>query len=537
MSNPPRTARDWFDGLVDLPYEKQNQQLHALAQSDPSMVQVVRRLLAADLNDAPFPLAIEGIQARAALNPEAIDPADEMPTPPPLSDLVLSDPENLGQPSIPGFRFIRPIGEGGMGVVWLARQLGTNRLVAIKQLSPGLIGSKSAQERFRREVEAVASLSHPYIVPVLATGVHQAVFYFAMAYIPGTTLGERMSSSPLLESLRLFEKICQAVGHAHQRGLVHRDLKPGNIMVTPENNPCLLDFGLAKDGDSDHLTLTGQVVGTLAYLSPEQLEHGSHKIDVRSDVFSLGVLLHQMATGVLPFQRHWQQTHQGVGQETPPPIRVASREINRALELVCHKALAAEPNDRYRDANALAEDIHRLLKFENVKAKPIAPWRRWWSWACRPERAVQASWIIGAIVVMVGLLHMLAFVMFALRDDAGSDLDAVSSTHAWFYVFLAGATLGAVSSLKQVRLIAKFNMHALCFCFAGALLALLWNLGNLFNSITVFDTLELVNSAQKTSLFFVCVLINLFVLVVLLLASVSIRANKKRTLGFSVSSA
>lgn len=294
-----------------------------------------------------------------------------------------------GQPDAPfieGYKIIREIGRGGMGAVYLAVQESTKREVGLKVLLEGPFASTTAKRRFEREVELAAQLDHPNIVTILDSGITSGRYFCAMRFIEGRRLdryiaGQKLSPDQLLT---LFLKICKAINHAHLKGVIHRDLKPSNILVDDRGEPFILDFGLAKpadgstlsDMDQTQLSMTGQIMGTLPYMSPEQTTGRQQDVDVRSDVYSLGVILYQLLTGRFPYQvagKLAEVLHNiaEVAPERPSTIR---RNINNEIETIVLKALAKEPMRRYQSAEAFGGDIERYLKGEAIEAKRDSGW-------------------------------------------------------------------------------------------------------------------------------------------------------------------
>ncbi|MEW6250545.1 MAG: serine/threonine-protein kinase [Planctomycetota bacterium] len=292
--------------------------------------------------------------------------------------------------SFTGYSIIRELHRGGQGVVYQALQESTQRKVAIKVMREGPFAGAADRARFDREVHILGQLNHPHIVAIHDTGSAAGHLYFVMDYIPGHPLDIHMAGAKhtLDETLRLFGKICDAVNAAHLRGVIHRDLKPSNIRIDPEGEPHILDFGLAKvaagAADSSGMTLTGQFVGSLPWASPEQAEGAPAKIDVRTDVYALGVILYQMLTGRFPYEvigpmrdvlnniltaepvrpsaLGWQGVPGGRGG------RLAGR-INDEIDTIALKCLHKERERRYQTAGELARDVGHYLNGEPIEAK------------------------------------------------------------------------------------------------------------------------------------------------------------------------
>ncbi|MHC4397228.1 MAG: protein kinase domain-containing protein [Planctomycetota bacterium] len=270
---------------------------------------------------------------------------------------------------------------GGQAVVYRATQKATKRIVALKVLLQGPHASVRAQYRFEREVDLAASLQHPNIVTIYDSGIAQGQYYFAMEYIDGKPLDEYVQSEklPLRQTMELFNKVCSAVAYAHQRGVMHRDLKPGNILVDDNAEPHILDFGLAKLVDASQQTtpeavmtsIPGKVIGTLAFMSPEQASAQPDAVDVRTDVYSIGMILYKILTDNFPYDvsgsmlailRNIQET------EPTRPSKLISH-FNSEVEAILLKTLTKEPDRRYQSAAHLQQDIDAWLKGLPVSAK------------------------------------------------------------------------------------------------------------------------------------------------------------------------
>lgn len=286
----------------------------------------------------------------------------------------------LSESSIPGYRIISEIRRGGQGVVYLAMQESTKRKVAIKVMRNGPLTAPSDLARFDQEAELLTRLRHPSIIAIHDRGRAADSCYYIMDYVPGCPLDTYLAGQDGDERaiLLLFKKICEAVNVAHLHGILHRDLKPSNILVDDQGEPKVLDFGLARMTGNDEknrhvegLTVTGQFVGSLPWASPEQVEGRSDRIDIRTDVYSLGVMLYKSLTGAFPYpvtgRMHEVVVH--ILGTTPARPGTLRRGIGDEIETIVLKCLAKEPDRRYQSAGELARDIGHYLSGEPIQAK------------------------------------------------------------------------------------------------------------------------------------------------------------------------
>jgi len=289
-------------------------------------------------------------------------------------------------PIFEGYELLGELPRGGQAIVYKAVQQATGAIVAIKVLLPHLLASERARYYFEKEVRLIGQLDHPRIIRVRDSGVHRGQFYFITDYIDGATLEQYLQQQPLTfrEKVELFRQVCHAVVHAHQRGVMHRDLKMTNIMVDKHGQVCLLDFGLAKACDqlaqSDDraalATMTGQWAGSPATMSPEQAAGTPQLIDFRSDIYSLGVVLYYMVTGRYPYDVSGPlPTVLGNVQHAPPRRpRTLWRKFDADMEAILLKALAKDRAQRYQAAAELLADMDNWLAGLPVRARPVTTW-------------------------------------------------------------------------------------------------------------------------------------------------------------------
>jgi hypothetical protein len=311
-----------------------------------------------------------------------------------------------GLPSLPGYEILGELGRGGMGVVYKARQVGLNRLVALKVILAGEHAGPEQAARFRREAEAAARLQHPHIIQIHDIAEHQGRPYFSMEYLPGGSLAQRLGGTPLpvRDAAALAEALARAVQAAHGRGVVHRDLKPANVLLTADGTPKVGDFGLAKRLDSSGgQTHTGAVMGTPSYMAPEQAAGRTKDVGPPADVYALGAILYEALTGRPPFKAATpvQTIRQVLAEEPVAPARL-QRQVPRDLETVCLKCLEKEPRRRYATAAELADDLSRFLRGEPVQARRVRAWERGLKWARR--RPALAGLAVVGLVALVSVV-------------------------------------------------------------------------------------------------------------------------------------
>ncbi|MCB9838542.1 MAG: tetratricopeptide repeat protein [Phycisphaeraceae bacterium] len=310
------------------------------------------------------------------------------------------------------FKIIKVLGEGGMGVVYRASQENPRREVALKLIRSGMV-SGSMLRRFQLEADILARLQHPGIAKVYQTGLHDGAPYFAMELIEGETLLRYSMDNGLStrERLRLFGKICDAVEHAHQKGVIHRDLKPGNILVDRSGQPKILDFGVARATDGDIQTTTvqtniGQLIGTVQYMSPEQAGGDPGEIDTRSDVYALGVILYELLAEQLPYDLSKKMVHEAVRvirEVDPTRISMVQKTLHGDIETIVGKAMEKEKERRYQSAFALAEDVERYLNDEPISARPPSSMYQLRKFAKR-NRAIVAGVVAVFLALVAGII-------------------------------------------------------------------------------------------------------------------------------------
>jgi WD40 repeat protein/tRNA A-37 threonylcarbamoyl transferase component Bud32 len=326
---------------------------------------------------------------------------------------------------IPGYEILDVLGRGGMGVVYKARQLGLNRLVAIKMILSSQHANTEERMRFQTEAEAVAKLHHPNIVQIYDVGENEGNPYIALEFVDGGTLGARLVDHPMTarQAAELMEPIARAVHFAHTQGILHRDLKPANILMAPDGTPKLTDFGLAKrlGEESSHQTGTGSILGTPSYMAPEQAEGKVRGMTSAVDTYALGSILYHALTGRPPFFGETVlDTLQQVKNDDPVPPRRLQPKVPRDLETICLKCLQKEPHKRYPSAEAFANDLRAFLDDRTIHARPVSTGERVAKWAKRSPMVASLLALL-AVVIVGGFLGMFALWRVAVGQREQAD--------------------------------------------------------------------------------------------------------------------
>jgi len=359
------------------------------------------------------------------------------------------------------YEVIREIRRGGQGIVYEAIQLTTGRRVALKVLLNGEYSTAGHRHRFEREVDLLAGLNHPHVVTLHDSGVLGDQLFYAMEFVDGVPLhhfgplrfasesDSRQARQHLESVIRFFTSLTAAVAYCHQRGLIHRDLKPGNVMVTKDGQPVLVDFGLAKSvtgarlTDSD-LTTTGDFIGTLAYAAPEQATAATPVADVRSDVYSLGAILYELVTGQRPIPDGVSPAEFIRRIQEQPPARPSDRnpQIDADLEIIILKALSKDPDRRYQSAVELLRDIERWQRHLPIDARSDS------TWYVISQRLKKHKLPVGFAVGFIVLMMAFGVIMFQLWQDAVSQND-----EAAFQTYVASLYAADAAHAEHLSLI------------------------------------------------------------------------------------
>lgn len=390
-----RKLMDLFDRVVAMQQGERTSFLDEACSDDASLRREVEQLLANDADPISFVDATPSQVARV---------------------VSTFEPEDRVADTIGSYHIVRKLGEGGMGVVYLAQQENPRRQVALKVIRPG-VESSELLRRFDQETQVLGWLQHPGIAQIFEAGTNESGGFhqpfFAMEYVDGVSLTDYANSHHLSvkERLALVARLCDAVHHAHQKGLIHRDLKPSNILVDKNGQPKILDFGIARITDAnDHATatMTGKLVGTVAYMSPEQLGGRSSDLDIRSDVYSLGVICYELLTGRLPqdvTELTIAQAARVITEDEPNRLSSINRSLRGDVETIVATALQKETERRYQSASDFAADIRRYLSDQTISARPTSTFYQLRKFA-RRNRALVTVTVVAFVALVAALVQV-----------------------------------------------------------------------------------------------------------------------------------
>jgi WD40 repeat protein len=350
----------------------------------------------------------------------------------PPGSIAAGPPAGIEWPQVPGYEILGVLGRGGMGIVYKARQLGLERVVALKMILQASHASAEERQRFHGEAQAVARLQHPHIVQIYEVGEHQGWPYFSLEFCAGGNLDQKLDGTPLapLQAAHLVEALARATHVAHGAGIVHRDLKPANVLLTADGAPKIADFGLARRLDVAGQTRTGAVLGTPSYMAPEQAGKAKEATPA-ADTYALGAILYELLTGRPPFKAATDlDTVLQVASQEPVSVRRLQPRTPKNLETICHKCLEKDPKKRYTSAAALAEDLRRFQAGEPIAARPAAALERVLKWVQR-RPAVAALVAVVLLTAAAGFAGTLAQwrQAEAARADADARADAEAAAH------------------------------------------------------------------------------------------------------------
>ena len=384
-----------------------------------TVTRVCRKCGARIFSDAPEGLCI-GCALETALGvlPDAVAAGDDCGSP---ENLQTSDAGNAPRPKrqarmatmlgeLGDYELLEEIGRGGQGVVFRARQKSLNRIVALKVIGLGQWATKTHLKRFRLEAEAAARLDHPCIVPIYEVGERDGQCYFSMKFVEGGQLDEVVKHTPISirQAVELIAKIARTIHYAHEHGILHRDIKPGNILLDVKGEPHLTDFGLARLVESEStVTRTLEVLGTPSYMAPEQAAGNNTNLTKATDVYGLGGVLYQLLTGHPPFAGGTTyETIKLLLETEPRPPRLWNPKLDRDVSTICLKCFEKDPQRRYSSALALAQDLERWLKHEPIRARPTGVFSRGKKWL---QRNPTAAAVIGLSLALIAAVSVIVW--------------------------------------------------------------------------------------------------------------------------------
>jgi tetratricopeptide (TPR) repeat protein/tRNA A-37 threonylcarbamoyl transferase component Bud32 len=363
-------------------------------------------------------------------------------TPPPASGIgIEAEPgSDFEVRSFSDYELLQEIGRGGMGIVYKARQLSLHRLVAPKMIPASRLASQADVQRFQAEAQSAASLDHPHIVPIYEVGELEGYPHFSMKLLSGGSLAQEVVSNQesgvnkeaCRSAAQMVATVARAVHHAHQRGILHRDLKPSDILLDDAGQPHVTDFGLAKRVEMDgSITQSGVLVGTPSYMAPEQATGQKGSITTATDVYGLGAILYALLTGRPPFQASsvLETLEQVKTREPEPPAR-ANACLGRDLETICLKCLEKEPSRRYSSADAVAEDLERWLAGEPIEARPSSPRERLWRWCRRNPKVAILTGVSTLLLLLVAAGSTVATLLIWREKEQTATALGVAQTNA-----------------------------------------------------------------------------------------------------------
>src|SRR5499427_7715473 len=430
------------------------------------VIRICRNCGAKILSDAPQGLCT-GCVLEAAIGgfPDAVaGVADPGYANKPPSHKATRGAELLGE--LGDYELLEEIGRGGQGVVFRARQKSLNRIVALKVIRLGQWASKAHLKRFRLEAEAAARLEHPGIVPIHEVGERDGSCYFSMKFVEGGQLDAvaKREPIPIRRAVELIAKVARTVHYAHEHGILHRDIKPGNILLDAKGEPHLTDFGLARLVESESsVTHTLDVLGTPSYMAPEQAVGNNAAISSVTDVYGLGAVLYQLLTGHPPFAGGTTyETVRLVLETQPRQPRLYNAKVDRDLETICLKCLEKEPSKRYASAEALAEDIERFLRHEPIQSRRSSGLEHVWRWCKR--KPLVASLVAALILVVaigsVGVLlesrriqkerDLVRRANLSAQEEASLDVEQTNHPAA-YDAYLRGRAFGSAAGSQLVE--------------------------------------------------------------------------------------